>query len=1119
MTKKNITKRSLMLSGLSLLICISMLIGSTFAWFTDSVSSMRNVITAGNLDIELLANGQPVDQTTKLFDEVEFWEPGVVVYENLQVVNKGALALKYEMQMIFGGENDFNGHKLSEVLQIAVIDKVEAGVDRESVVAAAKASDTCGSLNDFFMSGMLEANTAGAEKGVVIFWEPQGADIDNLYNVNNGQSTSDGEPLRIEFGVNLRATQAVSESDSFGNDYDKDATLPTMNMDVTVSKTLKTSDVENGVLTRDLTLANADGSVSAEIPAGVKIALGARALTMTITSIKDSEAGITANNRSEVVHSVDVHIDGIAEDNTVPMIIAIDQLFPAGLNDNNLDLYHVEDGQTIEMTLVDVPANHNEFSYDPMNGNAAIAIASFSEIVVYGDTKVDWDGKTIATNFGAGTGTEADPYIIANGEQLAYFRNAVDDGNTFEGKFIKLNANINLADYNFDPIGWGYEHDDFTANGKTFNGTFDGGNHIIFGLYQNGWEANDCGKTYSYDMAGGGLFASVCDATIKNLTISGADIVMECIDMGVLAGYAQGNCTFDNIAIINCTIQNYNRYTGGVVGECSPRYDENGTPLHSNHVFNNIRVDSTTTISSLWGSFDTSLGGILGGKWDKNGAETKVTMTNCDVACTIDAFNDVTSAYQWYAYRRAGMLIGNTEQSQNTKALANFLTCENVHVYYGEWNNYHYCEFTNQSGGENTAWQNNYPWVRVESGLSCNAYSNPRYGHPIVNGTAIVDSVHSHAGDDECMISLPFEQLYGGGQGVYGATKHDGVSEGAYTVTYINYDETIRVEFVGDNSQAHILWDTEGYFYGNSKAIAWVDGNGKEVSSIAAGNKKNYVVYPKFAGEFAIRFFDAEGNVVYYETFKERNDHTLNTAAIEAVRADIQKRVDASGKVIIVSWDRTNLNTISKSEATKDIVVKAVYTLSTSSITLTPVEGSSGNIVSYKVTDANKTVENVLIDIPAYVGTIPVTQISNNAFAGFDNLHVVTIPTTITVLGENSFASDWGLFDSGESMTLYYEGSYQNWLDNMTFADGWSDGLSASTRVFFLNGTDTVDKTQGYLQFTVKSSLFGKTCNFEHVATVPDNFYSDYYKECDCSVNGCKGNLRPDAIYWEGLNN
>lgn len=48
------TKRSLLLSILSMILCISMLLGTTYAWFTDSVTSGKNRINAGNLDVELV---------------------------------------------------------------------------------------------------------------------------------------------------------------------------------------------------------------------------------------------------------------------------------------------------------------------------------------------------------------------------------------------------------------------------------------------------------------------------------------------------------------------------------------------------------------------------------------------------------------------------------------------------------------------------------------------------------------------------------------------------------------------------------------------------------------------------------------------------------------------------------------------------------------------------------------------------------------------------------------------------------------------------------------------------------------------------------------------------------
>ena len=146
MNRKNATRNAFFTSVLSLLLCVSMLVGTTFAWFTDEVVSGMNTIAAGNLDVELKANGVDVKPDTKLFNLVDaqgndtWWEPGMVVYENLQVANVGTLALKYQMTLNFGNENDLNGHKLSEVLKVAIIDKVADNATRAEVLAAAEAA-------------------------------------------------------------------------------------------------------------------------------------------------------------------------------------------------------------------------------------------------------------------------------------------------------------------------------------------------------------------------------------------------------------------------------------------------------------------------------------------------------------------------------------------------------------------------------------------------------------------------------------------------------------------------------------------------------------------------------------------------------------------------------------------------------------------------------------------------------------------------------------------------------------------------------------------------------------------------------------------------------------------
>ena len=248
MKRKNMARNALFTSIISLLLCVSMLVGTTFAWFTDEVTTGMNTIAAGNLDVELYANGAKVENGTKLFTDVngetiDRWEPGMVVYENLQVKNVGSLALKYQMTLNFGNENELNGHKLSEVLQVAVIDKVAANATRADVLAAAeRAVHADGSLSNFYQTGELDAGASNTEQTVVVFWPANENAIDNLYNANNGQTTSDGQPLHIEFGVNLLATQKMSESDSFGNDYDKlSSILPKASVVNTREKTVGVS--------------------------------------------------------------------------------------------------------------------------------------------------------------------------------------------------------------------------------------------------------------------------------------------------------------------------------------------------------------------------------------------------------------------------------------------------------------------------------------------------------------------------------------------------------------------------------------------------------------------------------------------------------------------------------------------------------------------------------------------------------------------------------------------------------------------------------------------------------------------------------------------------------------
>ena len=364
-----------------------------------------------------------------------------------------------------------------------------------------------------------------------------------------------------------------------------------------------------------------------------------------------------------------------------------------------------------------------------------------------------WDG-TADISWYNDTDTE---FVITTAEQLAGFSKLVDDGKTFEGKTVKLGKDIDLhvvddagESISFNPIG-SYRYD------KVFMGIFDGQNYTISNMSQNTW-ALDNG--YYYSDCGLGLFGAVEGGTVKNLVMDGASISGESGLCGTVAAVAE-NATFENITVKNSNVADYQYYAGGIVGWASGK-----------HQYINCNVDATTTIAAQWGDFDNSTGGMIGGA----GGSAEILMKDCTVACRIDAYNDVTSSYQWYAYRRCGMLIGNSGKTGTvdgrTVAVCPQLTCEKVTVVYGDWANYTYCEFAGKS----------WPYVRVQAGVSNSAYSNPRYGHPTdANGNEVVDDNHVHNQGEDHFIECTFNQLYGGGQGVYGTATHDGV-----TVVYNN---------------------------------------------------------------------------------------------------------------------------------------------------------------------------------------------------------------------------------------------------------------------------------------------------------------------------------------------
>jgi len=225
MTKQKLTKRSLIASGLALLMCVSMFVGSTFAWFTDSVATGVNTIVSGNLDVELYYQNDSTTgwtkptETSNIFKKDALWEPGHTEVIKLKVVNEGSLALKYQfainiLKESLGINVDNETFKLSDYIHFAILEG-DLTLTREEAVAEAEKATATKLSSKYSQTSFLEKK--GQEDVItMVVYMPES--VGNKANYKSGT-----EAPTITLGLHLFATQYTYEADSYGIDYDEGA--------------------------------------------------------------------------------------------------------------------------------------------------------------------------------------------------------------------------------------------------------------------------------------------------------------------------------------------------------------------------------------------------------------------------------------------------------------------------------------------------------------------------------------------------------------------------------------------------------------------------------------------------------------------------------------------------------------------------------------------------------------------------------------------------------------------------------------------------------------------------------------------------------------------------------
>ena len=236
MTNSKSTKRALLTSALALLMCVTMLVGATFAWFTDTASTGVNKIQAGNLDIEVqyTLDGETwkdLDEASDIFQK-GLWEPGHTEVVALKFKNNGNLALKYSINMNIvdetaGLNKSEQEYKLSDYLKVKTLSQEASQIGDICIGMAFSArNDALGytTTANFKDATVLDHDlflTPGEVGNYLIMkvYMPE-----TVGNEANAISTE--KAASINFGLNVVATQVPYEKDSFGNTYDKDAKYP-----------------------------------------------------------------------------------------------------------------------------------------------------------------------------------------------------------------------------------------------------------------------------------------------------------------------------------------------------------------------------------------------------------------------------------------------------------------------------------------------------------------------------------------------------------------------------------------------------------------------------------------------------------------------------------------------------------------------------------------------------------------------------------------------------------------------------------------------------------------------------------------------------------------------------
>ena len=353
MENRKATKRALLTSITALVMCVVMLAGTTFAWFTDTASTNVNKIQAGNLKVDIVdANNENTSlagevlkwvrktvggATVNVESNAILWEPGATFsLQPIKVRNAGNLAIKYTISITgIGGDA-----KLNEVITWKIN----------------------GSPLDAMKDIILAPNTSSA--ALII-----SGTMDTNANNDYMNLSIDG------ISITVNATQASYEYDSNSNNYDEDAVTPVSAQAV---GNLNIQDTTSGSTTATVKSEQtiSDGTMSVTYPANVALtgvnATGETGSMKTSVTQKLEYIGDTLSTAAASAHIEVADGKAVAQyELTLPVDTSNTTLIPITINYaknlGGLEIYH--DGVKLPTTAAAAGEPVREyFTYDRDTG-------------------------------------------------------------------------------------------------------------------------------------------------------------------------------------------------------------------------------------------------------------------------------------------------------------------------------------------------------------------------------------------------------------------------------------------------------------------------------------------------------------------------------------------------------------------------------------------------------------------------------------------------------------------------------------------------------------------------------------------------------------------------------